>query len=565
VEQTAVFGGRTRHGTEYWTVMRKQLWRMARRAHLGRGWRARRATAALVRALHSTAHRDDEQPDDAARSLLQIMLQAQDERVRAMAQGAVDEAWAAAGAVRDRIWRAVWRLLGEAHLGWRVHQDDDKVEPLLRFLLEPDPSSRHVPHVRLLACLPPKPAGKERAIVPRGEPDIASLVQIAISDKDISSRATLFDLLCTTDHPRLLTELAHAMRESRGGTSVLTDDGYVPVAATYGLWDEAGEPLPLLRILLTNPYLAVPPHVPDMALVLVLRDRFDLLHECDQEALARTLLATLATDHEPIVETMPSHVLDGCRRALRELPPGAGRDLVCRQAVAADVEAVAVVKETGYLPVRKKLHPAFLFLTEQWEAYDRLDPDGRALAAALPSLPGDQVAAAVTRLLDVRDLPATVAEKARSALRRLPSPAEFAGSDDPRRTAIDTVCDHVMRGHAEARAAAIDAGYLPSYRRLHPAFLFLTEQWEAYDRLDPDGALLRGLLTRPWLDNLSLPAFQAVAERAGRPDPCPPPPQHTASGRGDRPSGGHHTDFGAGDAGGFDSGGHSGYGGHFGG
>ncbi|SFQ63635.1 hypothetical protein SAMN05421810_11173 [Amycolatopsis arida] len=537
--------------------MRSRLWRSARRARLGRGWRARRATARLTRALRSSAHRDGTRTD-AAELLLETMVWARDERARAIAVAAVDEAWAGAGAPRDRIWRAVWRLLGRAHFGWTVHQNDDMVWPLLRFLLEPDPHSRHVPRVRLLACLSPEPACEERPRALDGEPEVAPLVRLAVSAEDATVRESLFDLLCATDHPRLLTALAHALRGSAGGTAALTADGYVPVATTYGLWDDGGQPLPLLRILLTNPYLIVPPHVPahvpDIALVLILRDRFDLLRECDQEALARTLLEMLATDHEPLVETMPAHLLDGCRRALRELSPGAGRDLVCQRTIVADVEAVAAARDAEFLPREPALAPLLLYLTRQWKRYDEADPDGGALAAGLSSLPRDQVGTVVTRLLDVRRVPTTVRGKARSALRRLPAPPEFAFFDDPGRIARDTVCDHAMRGNAEARAAAIDAGYLPFEEDLHPAFLFLTEQWDAYDRLDPDGALLRDqLTTEPWLGDLSPRAFRKVAKRAGRPDPCPPPPSRTASRHDDERGTSHHSSHGIGDFGGFGS------------
>jgi hypothetical protein len=70
-------------------------------------------------------------------------------------------------------------------------------------------------------------------------------------------------------------------------------------------------------------------------------------------------------------------------------------------------------------------------------------------------------------------------QSAHDALRQLSNPAAQA-----------EICRQALAGSAEAKAAAIDAGYLPSDERERALFLFLTEQWQRYSDLDFDGRLL---------------------------------------------------------------------------
>jgi hypothetical protein len=72
-----------------------------------------------------------------------------------------------------------------------------------------------------------------------------------------------------------------------------------------------------------------------------------------------------------------------------------------------------------------------------------------------------------------------IQQSAHYALRRLSDPAAQA-----------EVCRQALAGTKEAKAAAIDAGYLPSDERERALFLFLTEQWQRYGELDFDGRLL---------------------------------------------------------------------------
>ncbi|MFE9751250.1 hypothetical protein ACFYOT_40620 [Saccharothrix saharensis] len=112
--------------------------------------------------------------------------------------------------------------------------------------------------------------------------------------------------------------------------------------------------------------------LPWIVILVLLDTRPDLVGHYDQRELTRKLLGTLAGPE-------PLYVVDACRRILRGLPAGAGRELVCERAVAGDAEALAAAVDAAYVPVAPDRVPLFLFCTEQWDRYDRLDPDGREL------------------------------------------------------------------------------------------------------------------------------------------------------------------------------------------
>ncbi|MFJ6674648.1 hypothetical protein ACIQMJ_26410 [Actinosynnema sp. NPDC091369] len=114
------------------------------------------------------------------------------------------------------------------------------------------------------------------------------------------------------------------------------------------------------------------PDLPWVAVLATLDVRPDLVDHYDQRELTRKLLGTLAGSE-------PLYVVAACRRVLRVLPTGAGRDLVCEQAIAGNAEARAAAVDAEYLPGEPTRVPLFLFCTEQWDRYDRLDPGGREL------------------------------------------------------------------------------------------------------------------------------------------------------------------------------------------
>lgn len=117
--------------------------------------------------------------------------------------------------------------------------------------------------------------------------------------------------------------------------------------------------------------------------------------------------------------------------------------------------------------------------------------------------------------------PPEFTQECRRALRRLEDPA-----------ARDDVCRSALYGDEEMRAAAVDAGYVPSdldeFREA--AFLFATGQWERYDAADPDGGLLTAFCTERrftrtrWWDAFQT-GIRTTASGSGRADPFPPPPR----------------------------------------
>jgi WD40 repeat protein len=81
--------------------------------------------------------------------------------------------------------------------------------------------------------------------------------------------------------------------------------------------------------------------------------------------------------------------------------------------------------------------------------------------------------------------------------------------------AREALCRLVLeRDHGGARGLALAGGYAPREAAARALFLFLTEQWDAYDRLDFDRALLRAGY-RGAGDELRLRVAE-VARRAGR-------------------------------------------------
>lgn len=58
----------------------------------------------------------------------------------------------------------------------------------------------------------------------------------------------------------------------------------------------------------------------------------------------------------------------------------------------------------------------------------------------------------------------------------------------------EAVCQLFLSGgHIDARQIALDAGYLPAKQEDRALFLFLTEQWQAYETLDFDQRMMRAL------------------------------------------------------------------------
>ncbi|MEV5383602.1 hypothetical protein [Streptomyces sp. NPDC052721] len=431
----------------------------------------------------------------------------------------IDRWWAAGGAHRDEVWRGAWFLLTAAHFRFGNHERTERVVPVLEFLLEADPTSPYRPQVRLTACLPQTAADPPNGVY-MGDPEVPRLVEAALRFPDPSLRQRLADLLSVTDQPGLLDALETGFRpRARLGPTYI---GAAPPGqeTRCALWSE-GEPNAFLKVVCANPNLPRPPAQPediDLSLLALLKDRPDLLPAFEQGALAVRLLEYLGT-------WLPEQVHERCRRALRDLSAREGVTAVCDQAILGDAEAIAAARDAGYRPDSPAWTPVFLLLTRQFSAYREADPDGRVLQLAC-SVGGVRIGedVLIDRILAIldTDLPDDVAAAVRRSLRDL-GPLDKPSVEDLRRRSMRrAVLTRAIKLEREAVAAVVDAGYLPEDddHELLP-LLFLTEQFERYDREDPNGTKLRAVLAEKhyWYERKH---FRTVAKRAGRPDPWPP-------------------------------------------
>ena len=114
---------------------------------------------------------------------------------------------------------------------------------------------------------------------------------------------------------------------------------------------------------------------------------------------------------------------------------------------------------------------------------------------------------ALPHLLEAaRDKDATIAENARLALGKL--------KDVETR---DALCSRVIENNdALAREIALSSGYAPRQPEVRALFFFLTEQWQKYDELDFDQAMMRAIY-----EASQMPLRQEIAgrvQKAGRTD-----------------------------------------------
>jgi hypothetical protein len=445
----------------------------------------------------------------------------------------IDRWWAAGGAHRDGVWRGAWFLLAAAHFRFGNHERPERVIPVLEFLLEADPTSPYQPRVRLTACLPQTADDPPNGLY-KGDPWVGRLVEAALRFPDLTLRQRLADLLSVTDQPGLLDALEADFRpRARLGP---TYTGAAPPGheTRCDLWFE-GEPDPFLKIVCTNPNLPRPPAQPgdvDLSLLALLKDRTDLLPAFEQDALAVRLLEYLGT-------WLPEQVHDRCRRALRDLSTPEGVTAVCDQAILGDTEAIAAARDAGYRPADPAWTPIFLLITRQFAAYREADPNGQVLQLMCsidgPRIRKDVIVDRVLALLDT-DLPDDVAAAVRRSLRDLGPMSDSPVEDFARWGMRRAILARAIELEPEAVAAVVDAGYLPEDEELLP-LLFLTEQFERYDREDPNGTQLRAVLAKKRY-RYEHDHFRTVSERSGRPDPWPP---EQPSPPGDRTSTRHAT------------------------
>lgn len=107
-----------------------------------------------------------------------------------------------------------------------------------------------------------------------------------------------------------------------------------------------------------------------------------------------------------------------------------------------------------------------------------------ALKTGNPEIPRNCPPRSLEFLMNAcQDADAVIQHNARSALRALQA-----------QESREAVCQLFLSGGClEARQIALDAGYLPAKEEDRALFLFLTEQWQAYETLDFDLRMLRAI------------------------------------------------------------------------
>ncbi|WP_128382470.1 hypothetical protein [Streptomyces cavernae] len=215
-------------------------------------------------------------------------------------------------------------------------------------------------------------------------------VKAACTAEDEEARARAGTFLRRTGHPHLLWVLEEVV------LSVIGDQFCLPTSRTVEdlwkqppvLWDDHGEPSPLLRLHLANPHLPLRPakenplpswlQARNGPLLAVLAQRDDLI--ADYLAVHGPETTVEALFEGATQRVGPDGFAASCRGALRGLPVGPARESLCQEA-ARDYHDVgrAIVRETGW--VWDGDEAAFCWFTEQWERYDALDPDGARLRA----------------------------------------------------------------------------------------------------------------------------------------------------------------------------------------
>ncbi len=269
-----------------------------------------------------------------------------------------------------------WERIGQYHL---------LTPASLSFLLAPAPETNpcpHVPKVRVVGFLSaeqlpfPAPVGTSHQ-------DVADWLVGAVSGAaDEGVRDAVSRLLSTTDQPDLLQALEKAFINAAGRTRrAVTNQVLSGGVGLDSLWKD-GRPTPLTQIVQANPHLPldmrdVEPgnyvHHPGV-LLAVLKGRLDLVPEYIRVQGAYGTVDALL---DGTLFPAPRDFVDRCWQALRNLEPGPARDELCRRAANGYRPARTAVVEAGF--VWKDDPVTFLFLTEQWERYDPLDPDGSRL------------------------------------------------------------------------------------------------------------------------------------------------------------------------------------------
>lgn len=309
------------------------------------------------------------------------------------ARETLDRLWVEGAPHRDRIWEEIWTS------GLSPSPE------VIRFLLEPDPECPYQPRVRLVAGL---------SIRTHAHPSPAWQIEDQVRTR--GQAATEFaGVLALTDHPDLLAVLEAAFVDGLWFTTSWSID----LNPDPPLWMD-GSPTPLLECVLANPHLPTPGRGPSWkpgkAVLMIVRDRADLLAELDEVELANDLIK--------VIPVLPAEPAAACARVLRSLGSGEARAAVRAMALVGDYGATVAAYDGGYFYSTDPV-ALLLALVEDWDRYDAADPDGsvlrgydsRSVAAVVPDL-----YPRLEWLTEGRHVPRRVRKACRALLRALPQP-----------------------------------------------------------------------------------------------------------------------------------------------
>ncbi|MEV0711549.1 hypothetical protein [Nocardia aurea] len=272
------------------------------------------------------------------------------------------------------------------------------------FLFAPLPNSgrcRHIPKIRFVEFL-------DSPHSHHGDAAARWLVEVVLRDPHAAVPEPVTQLLCGTNQPKLLDALEEAFVVAV--SQVLTaDDGPDGTATLRRIWTPEGQATPFTHILTSNWRIrdrsrgseaGIRPRTYSFLkadlLQSILTDRRWLVTRClEKQAKEST---GILLDAARLSGT--GSFAERCRETLLTLESDEARDALCDWAIltsppqqplrpgghyATDPRghrarlAREIVLETGF--TWKRAPAVFLFLTEQWDRYDALDPDGSIVHA----------------------------------------------------------------------------------------------------------------------------------------------------------------------------------------
>ncbi|WP_216918376.1 hypothetical protein, partial [Nocardia noduli] len=265
------------------------------------------------------------------------------------------------------------------------------------FLLAPAPNPDRFPYkpkVRLMEYLSSN--RNTRALTD-------SLTAVVSDTTENPARGNVAGFLSSTDHPALLEALEARFDDLIAEALTQKHDERHHRRVTVGapealrrLWTPQGQPTPFTQILLDNPFLSrhlgpwpetrryASQHYAARARFLeaVVHNRMDLVLSYEHEHGPAQWVQDLL---EAAQLGAPPEITARCEQVLRGLDHGQAREALCDIAVneyAPHTDyAREIARATGYTWSSERRRAVFLFLTEQWDRYDELDPDGAELRA----------------------------------------------------------------------------------------------------------------------------------------------------------------------------------------